>query len=482
MASRWLLACVAAACVLSESVVAQTDVPEGPAVFYEIEEPTIRPIAWLGKHAPAECEKPETKSTTDRLPVFVETPRPEDEKPKERYLFDFEVDYDNGFVLRPIDKKKNPYELKINSWIQFRHVGFTRDAETYTDNAGNTRIIRNRNYFDIERGRLVFSGFALTPKLNYYLQLDGDTDGQDDVDFFDYYLTYRFADWLSIDFGKRKVPGTRQWMLSPRHSRLVDRPLSDEFFRPDRTVGVFAVGDLGEHFHYELMVANGYSTSNLNLVSSLNNRMAYAGTFYWDPFGDFGRQIVDYNRSEKLLARIGHSAIYCSQSGVDNSGLALAESNYVRLTDGTLLTTRGALAPGVIVSDFDVCMYVVDVAAKWRGWSANAEFYFRWIDGISGSGRLPLTSLYQNGFYFEGGYFVIPKKLDVNLRYSQIDGLFGEHSEYAGGFNWYPLDNNKLKVSFDVISLDGSPVNNTASEVLAGDDGVLFRTQVQAEF
>ena len=77
---------------------------------------------------------------------------------------------------------------------------------------------------------------------------------------------------------------------------------------------------------------------------------------------------------------------------------------------------------------------------------------------------------------------MIPKKLDVNARYSEVQGLFGNSSEYAAGVNWYPLDNSKVKVSFDVTVTDGSPLQNTATDILVGDDGTLFRTQFQAEY
>ncbi|MCA9046481.1 MAG: hypothetical protein KDA69_19295, partial [Planctomycetaceae bacterium] len=84
--------------------------------------------------------------------------------------------------------------------------------------------------------------------------------------------------------------------------------------------------------------------------------------------------------------------------------------------------------------------------------------------------------------YVEGGYFLMPKTLEANARYSQVKGEFGTGSEYAAGVNWYPLKKAQLKLSFDVTVLDGSPLQNTASDILAGDDGTLFRTQFQAEF
>lgn len=144
--------------------------------------------------------------------------------------------------------------------------------------------------------------------------------------------------------------------------------------------------------------------------------------------------------------------------------------------------TRRTLAPGVTVSDFDVLFYGVDAAIKWRGWSVNAEGFVRWIENIDGNGPLPIDDLFQHGFYVEGGRFIIPQRLDWNLRYSQVNGQFGNRSEYAAGLNWYPLEKPTVKISFEVTSLDGSPIQNTTNDILAGDDGLLFRTQFQAEF
>jgi hypothetical protein len=104
------------------------------------------------------------------------------------------------------------------------------------------------------------------------------------------------------------------------------------------------------------------------------------------------------------------------------------------------------------------------------------------INDIRGGGPLPVSDVFQHGYYVEGGRFLIAKKLDANARYSQVDGPFGDAREIAGGLNWYPLDTPKMKISFDVTLLDGSPLNNTTSDILVGDDGILFRTQFQAEF
>lgn len=169
----------------------------------------------------------------------------------------FRALYERGFVLEPYDKKKTPFELKINGWIQFRHHAFTRTVDSWTDNSGKTRPVLNRNAFDIERARLTFGGFAIDPRLTYFLQLDGDTDGAHTVDFFDYWWAWKVSDDFRIQVGKRKVPASRQWLLGARRTRLSDRPMADDFFRPDRTVGIFGLGKVGDSCHYQVMVGNG---------------------------------------------------------------------------------------------------------------------------------------------------------------------------------------------------------------------------------
>jgi hypothetical protein len=398
----------------------------------------------------------------------------------QEFTLRFFCDYDNGIVIRPVDPNETPFEVQVNAWIQFRHHLFDQDADTWTDSAGVARPVRDRNAWDVERARLVFSGYALDQRLTYFLHLDGDTDGGEAVDFFDYWWAWEFTDRLQTQFGKRKVPASRQWLLTARHTRFIDRPMANDFFRPDRTVGIFGVGRIGQTGHYEVMVGNGYRTANLP-PANIDNRFAFAATNYWDPFGDFGPQIVDYDPTCDPLVRLGHSFVASSQERIVD-GVTVDEPDFLRLTDGTPLTATGALAPGVTVSQYDIYFYGVDAAAKWRGWSVNAELFLQWLEDIRGDGPLTITDLFRSGFYVEGGRFVIPRKLDLNFRYSQVSGLFGNASEIAMGFNWFPLNTSRMKISFDVTSLDGSPLQNTTSDILVGDDGTLFRTQLQAEF
>ena len=425
-----------------------------------------------------------TPGMIERVPLVAELPAEAEcdtaASSSDSKQLNYFVDYDDGWLLRPFDRKKFPFEIKLNGWIQFRHHGFVRRAESWTDNAGVTRRIPNRNAFDIERARLSFSGHAVDPRLSYFLQLDGDTDGGHTVDFFDYWWAWQLTDRFQIQMGKRKVPASQQWLLGARRTRFIDRPMANDFFRPDRTVGIFGVGQFAKHGHYEWMVGNGYRTANLP-NGNTDNRFTFAATSYIDPAGDFGGQIVDFDGAARPLWRIGQSVVYSPQTA-DQPGVPLEESDFLRLADGTRLTQTGALSPGVTVSEFDLWFYGVDVLWKHRGWSVTSEVFLRWIHELGADGALPIDDLFQHGGYVEGGRFLIPQTLDLNLRYSRVAGDFGASNEIAGGFNWYPLAKPQVKVSFDITHLDDSPLQNTTSDILAGDDGFLFRSQFQAEF
>ncbi|MFG0264237.1 MAG: porin [Rhodopirellula sp. JB055] len=393
---------------------------------------------------------------------------------------DYYADYDRGFVIRPFDKAKHPFEVKFNGWAQFRHHAFVTQSDSWTDNAGVTRLKEDRSAFDIERARLAIRGHVIDPRLTYFVQVDGDTDGTHTLDFFDYFWGWQATDRFQIQMGKRKVSASRQWLLGARHTRFADRPMANDFFRPDRTVGIFGIGKFAEHGHYQIMAGNGYRTANLP-NSSTDNRFTFAATSYVDPAGDFGSRIVDFENTYAALWRLGHSVVYSPQA-VQPSGIAYGEANFVRLSDGTRLTQSGAVEPGVSVSNFDVWLYGVDLAWKRRGWSVTSEVFLRWITDLQGDGSIANDGLFQHGFYVEGGKFLISKRWDVNLRYSRVDGEYGAANEYAVGMNWYPLSKPSLKFTLDATQLDGSPLQNTTSDILVGDDGTLFRTQFQAEF
>lgn len=77
---------------------------------------------------------------------------------------------------------------------------------------------------------------------------------------------------------------------------------------------------------------------------------------------------------------------------------------------------------------------------------------------------------------------MIPQRLEVNGRISEVFGEFGDAQVYAGGVNWFINGTHNWKLTFDVTRLVRNPANNSGPNLRVGDDGVLFRTQLQVAF
>lgn len=396
---------------------------------------------------------------------------------------DYEALYDGGFWIRPHDEKKNPFSLRINGRMQFRYVGFSRDRDTFETNTG-TVSIPSRNDFEIERGRLEFRGIFLDPNLGYYFNLDADTDDNHEIIFHDFWISYGFSDALNIYVGKRKVAGSYDWLESSTTTRFADRSLSTTFFRPDRSVGVWFDGQLTDDIYYQSSITNGFESTDL-APSDVDDLFAYSFLMYKDVLGDVGKGYSDLEWHKKPALRLGGIYTYSNLNEAEDGGVTEEAADVNTFSDGSNITALGALAPGVQINDFDVHLLSAFLIGKYQGWSVNAEFYARWLqnfDTTAASAPNPFTEIYDHGWYIDVGRMIVPKKVELIGRVSQIDGLFGDSWEYAYGVNWFLNGTHKNKITFDATILDGIPTSSSSPNFEIGQDGTLYRLQYQAAF
>ncbi|MEQ8849416.1 hypothetical protein [Botrimarina sp.] len=398
--------------------------------------------------------------------------------------------FDKGIFIRGVDSDRDPYSLYIGARLQLRYTGFARDEETWTDAAGVSRPVRNRNNFDSERLRLNLQGTAIDKDLSYYLIFDGDSDGGSNVDQLAYIVTYRFDDALQVRLGRWKVASDREWLLSSRFLSLVDRSMATEFFRVGFSDGVWLLGELEGGWFYETSLTNGLRTSTRQPFN-LDNNLGWAATVYADPLGPYGAGLGDYEWHESPVVRYGASLAYDRSTDREDAGFPLGDNNFLRLSDGTRLADVGALGPGSRVLSDSVLEAAADFAVKWCSWGVSTEVFLRSIHDIRADGPIDRDQVTDYGYRLDVGKFFVPKRLDGWARHSHVAGPLGNANEFALGFNYYFGDigsgDNDLsdlvnKFSMDVTLVDGSPVTTTTADLIAGDDGLLLRTQVQIGF
>lgn len=453
---------------------APAPVPAAAPVEKKAEEPIF---------APVHEEDPIPPISPDQ-PALIEareegiTPELEDEEDFES----FKVGYEKGFVLEGGQAEENTaFLMRINARIQFRYTLFDRTKDEWIDGTGQARPIQNRSEFEVERARLTFSGYAISPKLQYFINLDGDTDDNHRIVLHDMWFNYEFNRYFDLHIGKAMIPGSRDWLNGSTRTRFVDRSLTTTFFRPDRSVGMFTTGEPLDNWYYEVMVANGIATSDLEF-GDVDKNFAYSMTTFWDPWGNYGKGYVDLEWHEDLAALVGTSFTYAQVQGRDVAGLPVEEFFALRLANGSLVVQEGLFAPDVTVSNLDFYLWAIDGAVKWKGFSANTELFYRWLNDLKGNGPVPVSTIYNYGLYYEMGYMFIPERFDFNVRTSQILGDFGYAAEYAGGFNYYVLGTQNIKLATDLTRVVNSPTSNSGPNYRPGDDGWMWRVQMQVAF
>ena len=388
--------------------------------------------------------------------------------------------YDGGWVLRPRSPTATPFELQFNVHNQFRHTGFASQAETFTNSAGNTTTIKDRNDFDINRGRFVFSGFALDSKLRFYTNIDYNTVSERPVQLLLSWVSLQLSDTLVVSGGLGKVPGTWEWEESSRFTLGAERTMATTFFRPSITGGIWTSGQLRDGLYFRALIGDGFNTFTLR-AAELDTNLAYSGMLWCEPWGDFGIGFSDLEQHENLVARLGQAFTYTRNSD-DPSGEPGPEQTVIRISDGTPLVEPGALAPGTTVNQFDISLWALHFGLKYRGMSLATEYYLRWLTSLGGTAPLPVNSLFDHGFYVQGGVFVMPERLELYAIGSRTTGPFGDGYEAGGGLNWYWGGERGARFTLDAVYLDGSPAQQDRTGLVAGARGALLRTQLWTFF
>lgn len=400
----------------------------------------------------------------------------------ETYLPRYTVTYDHGFLLAPEDFAQSPFTLKFNNQNMFRYDGFARSREFWVDSAGNKIPIDNSSYFGIPRGRLIFSGQAFFEDLHYLINIDYNTVTSNPIGFRAYVFSYRFNQALELSAGQNKVPGSREWLESSFSAlQGPDRSMATTFFRPSLSQGIWATGEPVEGWHYYAMWSNGFNTQNL-LPTQLFEKFCLSGSTWLEPLGEYGPGYSDIQGHENLAVRLGASYTFDLGQGPQNDSDAV-ENSSVRLTDGTLITQKGAFAPGVTLNYYDISLASLDLGLKYRGLGLSSEIYFQDLLNLRGNGPIPINSTQAFGGFIQGGYFILPGSLEFYAKSSMVTGAYGSGTEVGGGINWFVLNSkSNMRCTVDAASLNGSPADQNRTGYVAGQTGLLLRTQIMLTY
>jgi hypothetical protein len=379
----------------------------------------------------------------------------------EKYLGPCELGYKKGFYFRTRDDK---FFMRMTGRIQMRYGYTDRDNKSGEEDDSSFRVRRSRLKWDgyaykhfKYKIELALKSQAVKP--SSFITSDGATgkNTAKAVEIIDWWAEYTKYPFAKIRFGQWKVPFNRQRVVSSANLQMIDRASSQAVFTMDRQVGAMVSGNLfGKKLEYYGGMFNG---NGRNERENGNNEHLYIFRASYNPFGNYGKGIgekeSDLDWSETPKAHISGAVAFDTAA------------------DATIVLDSGP----VTVSEVDRTSVVAEYGIKYKGFSSSAEAYWRHYDDIGG------RSIIDKGFFVQGGYFFIPKHLEVTGRYSLVDYDNRREAdavrETTLGINYFWAGHSK-KLQFNFVRLDTELP--TFSGSTSDDIDYFYRLQFQLAF
>lgn len=280
--------------------------------------------------------------------------------------------------------------LQISGLVQARYQGFEQSGVN--------------NSFDLRRVRLDLRG-NVTDSWSYDVYTEFAGTG---VKLVDAYVSYKAGDYLRFSAGQFKIPFSLESLISDSQLEFSDRSQVVEALvsrskdvignSNGRDIGIQVNGSFGAIddyylFDYAFGVFNG---AGYDVTTDNNNRKDYGGRLTIHPVKNLAVSADFYN------------------------GLG----NY-----GTPATNQKRNRTGF------------DARYVWNGLSLTAEY----DEGTDGT-------IKRSGWYAQGAYFVLPKRLQLAVKYDTYDPTQTKTTDrsnwYIGGFNYFFNDWTRLTIDY----------------------------------
>jgi hypothetical protein len=439
----------------------------GTATDVSIAGQPIGPPATTDASVPAANAASNTTETdsasTSTQPAPAAATQPNDER------------YRDGIIIWQTGKDaKVPFLLRFNNNTQLRYLNTLSGDDTFTDHLGVVREVNKRNDITVNRSMFILGGYIFDERARYSLTVWTSAGAASIVVAGN--IGWQFNKRLTLTAGYTGVPGSRSLVNTFPYYTATDRSMADNFFRPGFTQGVWANGELGKGLNYIAFVGNALNSINIS-AAKIDTNLLVSGSVWWEPLGKYaepGKSVNmydDYFAKKKTRIRIGTSFTRSREDRFSNLDQSSPDNTAIFNSDGVLTFSTGAFAPGVTVDKALYQMWAMDGGMKYNGLAINGQYFMRWLSDFEADGPIPVTSTFDHGYELSAGHFVVPKKLMVYVRGSQVFGQFGNSHEYAGGVKWHFLPTERLWLNAELMRVNKSPYNGAFTPYTAGMNG-----------
>ena len=318
--------------------------------------------------------------------------------------------------------------ISISNRVQFR---WTQEMPQEQKGGGGSGALvptapvqGDKGSFRIRRAKTELTGWFWRKELTYELQLSwaGPEPGAStQTPLEDLVLTWDASKkgTFMITAGQFKVPFGRQEHTTSSKLQFLDRDILSFEFTRGRDVGLQLSGLLaGKKLEYKVGMFNGNPASR---ISNDNDKYQYDARVMFMPFGEFKYAEGDFESTDKPLLAVAAEFEHNDLHGATNA------------------------------TDFKTVIWGADVAFKYKGFSAFAEYFARQREPETGA------RFDSPGFHAQAGYFLLRDRLEVALRYAWFDPSDliddNDRKEIGGAVSYY-LRKHLLKIQSDFRQLE----------------------------
>jgi len=465
----------------------------------------------------------------------------------------FNIDVNNGLNIRV--GSKFLLKMRLLTQVRYSYSSFNNAWGTVGDSR-NEEILGGQvefrafkrqsdsSQFSVPRAQLQFLGFAFDPDLRYNVSLAMDSTpfnqegGNGRATLQDAYISSWHIPWLTVQAGQQRVWFNRALISSVATSTFADNMMVQNVFasnlQSSRDVGINILSDEDQYkFNYALGIWGGVG-ANLGRdgTSVSQNVLPPTGTpgapssgttrtYNYDTRFMSGELMYSARVLYKIAGNPGYGQGDILNSRTLQSAIAFGYAydpgqNYLSATRSDIVdrsyrqavakAMNGRLLGGGI---YDFQTYETDFIAKYQGWSLQSEGYYRHQrvrNKDAGTqpfdnGTIPTSPLAVGppvdlgqawGWYVQVGKYIIPRKLELAIRYGVLDPSTKQKDdltkEFGAAIN-YSFDgtyNNRLVIDYSNITMgsggrapDRFPFENQPG---FGRDLVENRINVQYQF
>jgi phosphate-selective porin OprO/OprP len=342
----------------------------------------------------------------------------------------------------PVYVQQRGPELKLvlGGYIQANFEGI--DVSPFEGRFGSTAL---KERFRLRRARINLTGdFAE----QFDFKIEGDFENSDGISSSrtafsgtDIFVNWHQFPEAQIKVGQWKAPFGLEQLTPDQYLIIIERSLPTGAITPERQIGVQLWGkpftnvwpDEKDLLTYYAGIFNG---NGRNVTINDNNNFMYVGRLELLPFNG---KLFGQDSSLKLGADVLNSR--------DDKGTNISQ------TLNLLVNADGSLSPYVLPGAAERTAWSVDAWFKLGPFDLIGEYLEEYVDGRTVNGVAPgFADFTTNGYYVQGSYFLIPKKLQAAVQWQDLNpgqkGSDGIHS-ITGGLNYYIHgDDIKLMVNY----------------------------------